>query len=536
MLRIEKYLFYILVLMALSIVLIPKYYITGDGASHTYNAKILFDYVFGRERDFYKEFYTINRSIDPNWMSHLMLGFFLQIFPMWFADKLFQIIYVILFAWGFRYLIRCIHQENSFLSFLFFPFLFTLTFQQGFYNYNLSLALMFFTIGYYIRTKENLENPLHQLNLSLILLLTAFSHGMPAVYCMMIIGLIWLLEYFKYFFPFNLKKTAYEFSRIILVFLPTILLLFLFIAKRGFRTEPHAWTKWKKFVLFLEFWASQSTRAFEKYPAIAVGILLLILFVFLLFTRISVHIQKRNKIGYAFAFMGLFSFYSYITCPHSIGGAGSIDIRLGFLPPLFLIFFFATKNWSNVVKQFFILSSFLILLSFLIIRFPFVLKANQIGKEIMTANEFIPDKSVVLNLHFDDWQRIQNGKDSLFQLDGSFIHFSDFLGAEKHKHLILLMNYEAEINYFPVNWQPGKNPRQSIPGLIPGNYPPCGNVLDYETQIGRKIDYVLIQNWRKDFEKIDCVQQLISQLNNHFIMIYESPNNYIAVLKRKVEN
>ena len=52
MLKFEKQLFHFLVLMALSIVIIPKYYITGDGASHVYNAKVLFDYLLGTERVF----------------------------------------------------------------------------------------------------------------------------------------------------------------------------------------------------------------------------------------------------------------------------------------------------------------------------------------------------------------------------------------------------------------------------------------------------------------------------------------------------
>ena len=131
-----------MVLLALSIIIIPKYYITGDGGSHVYNAKVLFDYVLNHERDFYKEFFVINRSIDPNWMSHLSIGIFLQMFPPWLADKLFQILYVITFAFGFRFFIRSIEPNNGFLTFLFFSFLFTLPFQQGFYNYCFSFEFL----------------------------------------------------------------------------------------------------------------------------------------------------------------------------------------------------------------------------------------------------------------------------------------------------------------------------------------------------------------------------------------------------------
>ena len=533
MLKYEKYLFYLLLFFALSIIVIPKYYITGDGASHVYNANILFDYIFNDDREFYKAFYTINRSIDPNWMSHIVIGGFLQIMPAWLADKMFQIVYVIIFAFGFRYLIKSIESKNGFLSFLFFPFLFTLAFQQGFYNYCFSLALLFFTLGFYIRIKENMANPLAQFILAMLLLATSFSHGMPAIYAMFIIFLIWFSENIYYFFPFNFKKIIESFSQLALIFLPSVFMIFLFMIKRGFASEPHAWRYTKKFIEFLKMYGSQSTRSMEVYPAVASGVLIFIYLLILLFTRMKVNIAKKNTLSYVFLGMTFFTFISYITCPHSIGGAGSIDIRIVFLPPLFLLLYFATKNWNDFTKRIFIISSFIISITFLVIRFPFVLQANDIGKEIMTANEYIDNNSIVLNLHFDDWQQINNHTDSLFQRDGSFIHFSDFLGAEKDKHLILLMNYEAEINYFPVNWQVGKNPRESIAGLIPGTtYPPCGNIALYEKQIGKKIDYVLIQNWRQPFENNACVKDLLKQFNENYSNIYESKNKYVIVLKR----
>jgi hypothetical protein len=99
-LRFEKYTFYTLVALALSIVLIPKFYVTGDGPSHTYNAGVLFDYVFNHNKEFYNDFLTINRSVDPNWTGHLLIGMFLQIMPYWLADKAFQVLYILSFAFG----------------------------------------------------------------------------------------------------------------------------------------------------------------------------------------------------------------------------------------------------------------------------------------------------------------------------------------------------------------------------------------------------------------------------------------------------
>jgi hypothetical protein len=129
----------------------------------------------------------------------------------------------------------------------------------------------------------------------------------------------------------------------------------------------------------------------------------------------------------------------------------------------------------------------------------------------------------------DDWQQL-GGRDSLFHKDNSFIHFSDFLGAERGKSMILLNNYEAEINYFPVNWTPGMNPRASISGMIPGNYPPTGNILAYEQQSGGRIDYVLLQNDR-DWGTADDALRL--QIDSLFTSVYTDPNRYVVLYKRK---
>ncbi|MBK7764162.1 MAG: hypothetical protein IPI46_12600 [Bacteroidetes bacterium] len=532
MVRFEKYLFGVLVCFALSIIILPQYYITGDGASHAYNAKVLFDYVFGHERDFYKAFYTINRNLDPNWFGHLFVGFLTQLFPAWLADKFFQITYVLVFAFGFRFFIKALHHENTFLSFLFFPFLFTLAFQQGFYNYSLALGFFFYTMGYYVNHRYQLEHPFKQLILTALLLLTAFSHGMPVLYAMLMIFLLWLSEHFQLFIPLDFRKLSVQLSRLLLVFIPSLLLIFLFMLKRGVGREAHAWSIGKKLSAFFQFFASQSTRHAEVFPAIACSILLLSFLLVLIFTRIKVNIPKKMKLGYVLLCMMLFTFISYVTCPHSIGGAGSIDIRLAFLPPLFLLLYFATKRWTDLTKMIFIGCSFFISIVFLVIRFPYVMKASKIGNEIMTATDYIEDKSVILNLHFDYWQKLPNG-DSVFHKDGSFLHFSDFLGAEKNKHLILLNNYEAEINYFPVNWQPGKNPRETVSGFIQGNLPPCGDYQLYEQKTKRRIDYIVFQQWRNDAMNYDCVKQLLKDMNEDFDKVYDSKHHYVMVFKRK---
>lgn len=525
-------------LLALSIIIIPKYYITGDGASHVYNAKVLFDMVMDQSQEFYQEFYKVNRHIDPNWSSHIMLGIFSRFLPPWLADKLFQIIYVLVFAFGFRYLIRSISKENTFLSFLFFPFVFTLPFQQGFYNYCFSLAILFWAIAFYIQYRSKINSPIIQLVLSLLVLSVSLAHGMPGIYAMMIISVIWLVTHWN-----KVKKLDFNFilthiARLGVIFMPSILLILMFIAKRGFGSTPHPKTYMEKFIGFLSMWTSQSTRNVEVIPAMMSLALVIIFCVLIFFKKDRTTFQlartgnKIKNLSYVFLIFASFTFLSYITAPDTIGGAGSVEIRLAFLPPLFLLLFLACKKWQELHKGLFILATFVISIFFLVLRFPSVMQANAVAKEIMTGANYIKDESVVLNLHYDDWQITEKG-DSIFQKDNSFLHFTDYYGALKNKHLVLLMNYEADINYFPVNWAAGKNPRASINSMYAGTYPPCGDFTAYEKQASKKIDYVLLQNWREEFASQKCTKSLLSQMKNAgFSKKYESPNKYIVVWGR----
>lgn len=514
----ESHLFFLLCLLSASILVVPSVYLCGDGPSHLYNARVLFDAALGRDRDFYEAFFHINRHIDPNWLSHLALGTLMQFMPALWADKVLQLIYLGGFAYGFRYLVRSVNSDNGFLAFLFFPLAFTQPFQQGFYNYCLALALMCWTLGFFLRNLNNfMTEPLKQFILALLLLATTFAHGMPALYTLALIGVLWLLHQRK---TISLSRLGLQATAVLaLMALPSAFVIGLFVLRRGSATVPHAWSVWVKFTQFLKGWTSQCIRAEEVYPATAFMMLCGALFIFgLLRYRKSFSLAAWGFVGLA-----VFTFAAYLRCPHSVGGAGSLDIRLAYLPPLFLLVGLAALPWSAALKHTVKVSGFMLASAFLLIRFPAAMQGARIVQEIRKAAAFIPKHSIVLNLDADAWA------DSLMQRDGSFLHAGDLLGTEQDKPVILLMNYEAEIDYFPVNWMPGMNPRQSIEGLIPGTYPPCGDPLAYERQIGRRIDRLTITNPKSYAQP--CYHALRDSIQRHFEPVYA--NASVEVYRRR---
>jgi hypothetical protein len=526
-LKYEKIFFFLMVLLAVSIVAIPACYVTGDGPSHTYNAKVWFDYLFSSERNFYKPFYQLNKQIEPNWMSHLLLGLFTRFLKPLQADKLFQVLYVFLFAYGFRSLIYSLREENKFLSYLFFPFVFTLAFQQGFYNYSIALAFMFWSLAYYLKNYQEISSMSKAFMLCLWVCCTALSHGMVAAYTLALIALLWLFLRFRELIAFQFRFLLTEVAALLLVAMPALIIVGGFIFRTGLDTVPHALSMQQKLLDWGHLSFLISTKKTEFYPLLLTVLLLAGGLLYSLF-----QFRSALAIGWIFFLFTGYTVYAYLFAPHSIGGAGSVDIRLAFLPLLFAVLFMASVQWTDVFKKYIPLGACLLLIALLAIRFPAVLKASDLSEELLSCRKQIQDHSVVLNLHFDDAQQLPNNK-FLFEQDASFIHLTDYLGAYPDKHLILINNYEADLDYFPLHWRSGISTRFHTPGFTPGNYPPCDDYRTFEKQTHVRIDYILFQNWNSQFKQQACVQTMLDSIAVEFEPQDISASKHLILYRRK---
>ena len=59
-----------------------------------------------------------------------------------------------LFAVGFRYALRSIHESATYLAVLAIPFIFSYVFYMGFYNFCYSTAVFVWVLGYWFRWRE----------------------------------------------------------------------------------------------------------------------------------------------------------------------------------------------------------------------------------------------------------------------------------------------------------------------------------------------------------------------------------------------
>jgi hypothetical protein len=523
--NVEYYFFYTLLLLAISIIILPKFYLTGDGPSHVYNAKILLDYVTNHQRAFYKPFYEMNRQLDPNWTSQILLAIMLKVLPYWLADKCFQIVYVCLFAYGFRYLVKAIAANTNTLSLLFYPFCFTLPFQMGFYNYCLALSILFFLLGFFIKN-YNQAYGLVQLKLMLGTLLLALTHGMVVTHFMLIVFLLLLIETISYIKSKTpLSKIVNVLSPICVAFFPAILIIISFAMRQGLATTPHPLSALQKLKNFASLYCCQSTSKLEAIPAMAFGIGLVCIAIYIIIKNNCTSTRLRNT----FLLFAVYTFIAYINAPNTLGYAGGTDIRLAFLPPLFIVFALSTYQISIGFNKIILGFACIIQCSFLAIRYAPVLSASKEVGELLKIEKNIAPQKNILSIQFNT-----HGTHHQMELDNSFLHVFDYIGAMANHQNIILNNYEADLNYFSLRWRIGMNPRNTMPNIIIGKAPTWQQIKNYTNATKQNIDYIIIQkDVRKNNININADKIVIDSIENNYLMIEKKSTLGIYLYQKK---
>jgi hypothetical protein len=168
-----------------------KYFPSQDGPAHMNNATIIREY---HDRPIFREYYSLNKDLVPNWVGHLVLTGLMSLMPALVAEKMLLSGYVILLPLSVCYVLHTIHPDGTFLTVLIFPFVYNLLLHMGFYNFSYSLVMFFFVVGYWLKHYEGFTRR-DMLMLTILSLVLYFCHIVSLVDAYMAIGLLtmWLM-------------------------------------------------------------------------------------------------------------------------------------------------------------------------------------------------------------------------------------------------------------------------------------------------------------------------------------------------------
>ena len=455
---------------------------TLDGPSHLYNAKLFNELWAGNES--VAELFKINNELVPNYTGHFLLSLFLSLTTPIIALKIVHLMYVIGLAFSFRSLVLTLNPKSGLLSVLIFPFIYSELFLYGFYNFSIAIIFLFITSRYWIVNYKRTDFRFYS-GLVFLFLVTYLSHSFTFILLCLTIGIFIIVESIlkrEYWRIFHFGTKAF------LLALPSIVLSVLFVVKResthfDFLSWSDLWEALHKMSCLKKF---EDGESFYLLWFILIGLTAIQLF------KKQV-IKDRN---YTLLILALLTVVLYFFMPNDIGYAGVFSIRLLYIAILFLITWLAVQNYSKLLVWIVVIFITVFQFQRLSVMTTWSVIKNNRAKEMMALGELIPKNSIVKPI------RTLNVWD--------YFHLSNYMGVT-NPHIIL-ENYEATHDYFPVMWKHNLEEKNKIQT---DNF--------FKTTLNGKeyiIDYLVVIGEGKTDNELEIKQMAIAE--EHFPIVYQS--------------
>ncbi len=524
----EKKLFQLMILLNMLPVLLFRFFPTMDGPAHLYNSNIISELLFNSHSTL-NNYFAINPEPVPNWLSHFILALTNLFLPAWVAEKVLLILYFVLLPLSFRSFVKIYNKPV--LSYIIFPFTYSFLFYIGFYNYCLAFILLFYTISYWLKQKNEKNILRMSVVLFLLISITYFAHLLVYAFLLFSIFTLALQEVWEtYQNKRSIKKVVKtHFKQIATLFfasLPSLLLFLWFFLKRDFSGENEyldnseliKWIKDIRPIIALSY--EPELRLTEVLYHLFVGLTAI-----LFFQRIQqidykqdqsiwqkiIHTTKNGLFlkKDIFLLISLVVLLVYFYYPNS-GGAGMMSDRFALMFYIFFIAWLAIQKfpkWLNIISVVVIIG---INLGF-VYRYLLATKdLNNFVTPIYKVADYIEPNSTVIPINFsDNWLSL---------------HFSNYMGADKP--MVVLENYEADVGWFPIRWKP-KIPNNTIGGLKKDST--CVYWV-HSNNMEQSADYVFILGEKPD--KRECESTINEMLEKYYQRV-KIPDNYNMKLFKK---
>lgn len=484
----EKIFFFVVILVNLIPVLSHHFFPTLDGPAHAYNATLINHMLFNSDFD---AFFQFNSEAVPNWTGHFLLCFFKWFLPGYLAEKFLFITYFVGVAYAFRKLVRSFNPDYIGLSYLVFLFAYNFLFALGFYNFSLGLIGLLLILSFWVKNHEIIaRSPKKILMLGVLLLLTYFSHILMFSMSLLAVSCYAVATFLKQYFETRQIKAAFvSHLKKALVLLGSALvpltLMALYFANRP-GSGIQSFIPGKELLKMLVDIKSIICYA-EGLEKVFTRIIAGILFA-LVIAGIYHRIKSRKTVDLSSGEKGFFRLtdvwlvltgimvFLLFKMPDINGMASIISMRFALLSFIFWLI------WISSLKpgKWFVFACSILLLTFHFKRIRHFDVTTKVHSEIAVscnqAGKFIEPGSVVGTVNLTNYWFLQ--------------HFSNYLGNDKP--VIILENYEATMDYFPLRWNFEKVPNMQIGGESVLNNPLFSSVPTNVNNPKREIDYVFV--------------------------------------------
>jgi hypothetical protein len=320
-------LFLVLALLYVVPFWIVRYLPTADGPCHTYNAWILRQYADVQHYPLFQQYYRINAEPYPNWLGHGLMALLMFVVPPLVAEKLVVSAYALALLGGVWYLTGAVRPGASrWLALLAFPFVFNYTFQFGFYNFSLSVALFPWVLGLWWRHRDRPASWRFALGINLLLGLCYFAHILSFGVALVAIAILWLATLRREDWRRHLLHLA--------VLAPQAVLPLWYFAHQEGGMLPSYWPFARQLRYFAGLGPLSLFGAAQDWLA---GLLALAFLVLLLLTLRREGVRRSPREERAFLFLAAVFTLLYFVSPEGVSGGTILKPRLCLYPFLVLI-------------------------------------------------------------------------------------------------------------------------------------------------------------------------------------------------------
>jgi hypothetical protein len=455
----EKALWALLVCLYVAPLWAFRYVPTADGPSHLANAVAIKEYCDPGATTL-REYYVISRRPSPNLLYHVSLVGSLYVFPPLIAEKVLLSLYVVLFAAAFRYLVVAVSGKPGPAALLVFPFVYSFSFNLGFFGWSISLALAALGVGYYWRRRESL-NVRAAVALNALALATYFAHLLGWAIFVGTVVVLALSE--GVWFGVKIGRSGSSIRDVlralwskvaVVAYIAPAAAVGLAYCVKYPADYPFSRTPFPELaqnLLRLEWLISFNVwqRATAYTTAAFFGVLILSVVSYKVYVTLLCRSFKvpggwtaTDAIwGVVFGFAAF-----YFLCPWGGPAGGSyVSPRLALLPFLVVAVWLSTVPGRIVRRSLFVLTPALAALSLVGLVLGYV-NANRDLEEYNTGVPYVTESATVLPVHYIYATGKDNKADYMYNAVSYYV---------LNNHGVNLLNYEADFDYFPVNWRHG---------------------------------------------------------------------------------
>lgn len=484
-------LFFACLLAGLFPVLRYAHFTTLDGAAHCYNAGIMQSLALDGQ-SFYKDWYAANGFPVPNYSGHVLLALLHTVVSWNTAEKIIALLFLIMVPLLFRRIVLLSNPRNRWWPVVIFPFTHYIFLYYGFYNF--SLGIIFLLMGIYLRLKTPELRGKQLLQVFALSALLYFSHLFTFLIYLFFMA---ASEASQAFNKRDLKQFVATSLKLLLVTAPFTALAVLYFRLNPSR-EDVFWPASKTIGFCLSADYLKVFKLEDNYfcNVLAWALLLLGLAGTVLYLVRRAR-RKETTAAPVFLVMLILMTALAFSMPDYSGNAGYIVYRFVYLGMLFLLLWMGSLSISRFIN---IGAVILVVVCHAGIQAGNAKEQYHINedyKAYIKAADYIADHSVVLPMFLGE--------------RGFEEHFSNYLCGDRQ--MLILENYEAGTNYFPVKWKASSAPQAFYTASPAGS---LHNVVP---------DYIVVHGHSP------TLNAELEGINRSFSLIYS--NNTVILYKKK---